>query len=89
MAVLAAVDAAAEQPHNTRAVAREHYVHPHVLGTFAAGTFQDQLAASPPLRRQLLEPDERALAGFLHVLLGNHEIAEPATRPRPRGKRGR
>jgi DNA topoisomerase-1 len=89
VAVLAAVDAAAEQLHNTRAVAREHYVHPHVLGTFAAGTFQDQLAASPPLRRRLLEPDERALAGFLHVLLGNHEIAEPATRPRPRGKRGR
>jgi DNA topoisomerase-1 len=89
VAVLAAVEAAAEQLHNTRAVAREHYVHPHVLETFAAGTFRDQLAASPPLRRRLLEPDERALAGFLHMLLGNHEVAEPATQPQPRGKRRR
>lgn len=82
VATLAAVDAAAEELHNTRAVAREHYVHPHVLSTFAAGTFGDHLAASRPLREPLLAPDEQRLAGFLQVLLeADQEIAEPATTP--------
>ncbi|MCU1658900.1 MAG: topoisomerase [Pseudonocardiales bacterium] len=69
VAVVAAVDAAALQLHNTRAVARDHYVHPHVLATFTEGTFGERLAVTKPLRRDLLEPDEQILAGFLRELL--------------------
>jgi DNA topoisomerase-1 len=69
IAALAAVDAAAEELHNARAVAREHYVHPHVLTSFADGTFREHLQTARPHRHQLLEPDEQALAGFLHTLL--------------------
>jgi DNA topoisomerase-1 len=68
-AVLAAVDAAADELHNTRAVAREHYVHPHVLDTFTAGTFARYLERTTPSRNRLLSADERRLAGFLQVLL--------------------
>jgi DNA topoisomerase IB len=55
--------------HNTRAVARDHYVHPHVLATFTEGTFGERLAVTKPLPRDLLEPDEQILAGFLRELL--------------------
>jgi DNA topoisomerase-1 len=69
-AMVAAVDAAAEQLHNTRTVAREHYVHPDIVATFAAGTFAEHLTAvRPRTRAALLEPDEQLLEGFLHVLL--------------------
>lgn len=66
---VAAVDAAAQDLRNTRAVARDHYVHPHLLETFAAGTFADHLEQARPSRRSLLTPDERQLTGFLQVLL--------------------
>ena len=68
-AVVAAVDAAAEELHNTRAVARDHYVHPHVLETFVKGTFADYLAESRPSRNPMLTPVERRLTGFLQILL--------------------
>ncbi|HJQ42265.1 MAG TPA: DNA topoisomerase IB [Jatrophihabitantaceae bacterium] len=68
-AMVAAVDAAADQLHNTRAVARDHYVHPHVLATFGNGTFADYLEHSRPNRNPMLTPIERRLAGFLQVLL--------------------
>ena len=73
-AVLAAVDKAAEKLHNTRAVARALYIHPHLLDTFTAGTFDGYVKTSRPRRRELLEPDEQALLGFLRVLLA-HEYA--------------
>jgi DNA topoisomerase-1 len=68
-AIIAAIDAAAEVLHNTRAVAREHYVHPHVLETFTAGTFDDYLGKARRVRTPLLHAEERRLAGFLEVLL--------------------
>lgn len=67
--VVAAVDAAAAQLHNTRAVARDHYVHPHVLSAFTDGSFANYLAAARPSRQTLLDGDERMLSGFLQVLL--------------------
>jgi DNA topoisomerase-1 len=70
-AVVAAVDLAADGLHNTRAVARAHYIHPHLLDTFTAGTFDGYLKATRPRQRELLESDERALLGFLRVLLAH------------------
>jgi DNA topoisomerase I len=69
LVVLGALDAASEVLGNTRAVARAHYVHPHLLSTFREGTFADYLERSAPRRRQLLDGDERALLAFLTVLL--------------------
>jgi DNA topoisomerase-1 len=81
-AVVAAVDAAAEDLRNTRAVARDHYVHPHVLETFASGTFFDHLERARRRREPLLTADERELAGFLQVLLaaeyGRSDLPRPA-----------
>lgn len=69
LAVVAAVDAAAGELHNTRAVARDHYVHPHLLQTFAAGTFGSYLDRARPARSPLLTADEQHLAGLLALLL--------------------
>lgn len=44
--VLAAIDAAAEQLGNTRAVCRASYVHPDVLTAAASGHLQELWAAS-------------------------------------------
>ena len=66
--VLAAVDAAAEVLHNTRAVARAHYVHPHVLECFADGTAAELLSRARVPRTPLLSLDERRLAGLLDTL---------------------
>lgn len=68
-AVLGAVDAAAEALGNTRAVAREHYVHPHLLDAFTAGTFARYLSAARPKARAGLDPDEQVLVAFLEQLL--------------------
>ena len=67
--VVEAVDAAADALRNTRAVARDHYIHPHVLQTFAAGTFADYLEQAKRVGSSQLTDDERQLAGFLEVLL--------------------
>jgi len=67
-AILAAVDAAADALSNTRAVARAHYVHPHVLSCFAEGRAAELLARSRPPREPLLIREERRLAGLLPVL---------------------
>ena len=68
---LDAIDAAADALGNTRAVARSHYVHPHVIETFVDGTFAERLAASTPVRRAGLTPDEQALLGYLEALLAD------------------
>lgn len=70
--VLGAIDAAAESLGNTRTVAREHYVHPHVLTAYTDGTFADYLKRCRPGRSAGLAPDERLLAAFLLQLL-EHE----------------
>lgn len=66
---VAAVDEAADVLRNTRAVARAHYVHPHLLQTYVDGTFDDCLRRGAPTRTPGLEPEERALEGFLRLLL--------------------
>jgi DNA topoisomerase-1 len=66
--VVAAVDEAAETLHNTRSVARAHYVHPHVLETYTEHTFGTYLDRSRPLELAGLEPVEQRLAGFLAEL---------------------
>ena len=70
-AVLAAVDLVADELRNTRAVARAHYIHPHLLDTFTAGRFAGYLTSSRQRKRDLLEPDEKSLLAFLRVLLAH------------------
>jgi DNA topoisomerase I len=71
LAVLTATDLAAEELRNTRAVARDHYIHPHLLQTFTAGTFGDYLKVARRRPQPLLEPDEQSLRAFLRVLLAH------------------
>jgi DNA topoisomerase I len=69
--VVEAVDEAANALGNTRTVARAHYVHPHILQTYAEHTFADYLARARPARRRsatALSKDERLLAAFLTEL---------------------
>jgi DNA topoisomerase-1 len=70
--LLEAVDAAADALGNTRAIAREHYVHPHLLDTARAGTLAANLARAPRVRAAGLSRDERALAGLLRVLFDDY-----------------
>jgi DNA topoisomerase-1 len=67
--LVAAADATAEALGNTRAVARAHYIHPHVLEAFADGTFKDQVRAGGAHRQPELSLDERRLFGFLKIAL--------------------
>ncbi|HEY2165762.1 MAG TPA: DNA topoisomerase IB [Jatrophihabitantaceae bacterium] len=68
---IAAVDAAATELGNTRAVARDHYVHPHLLASFADGTLAQHLTDVRPRRTALLDPDERRLLAVLERLLAD------------------
>lgn len=70
--VLNAIDAASAFLNNTRTVARAHYVHPHVIGSYLDGTFTEVLALRRPPRAPGLDADERALVGFLATLLDQH-----------------
>lgn len=70
--VVAALDATAAALGNTRAVARAHYVHPHLIDTYRDGTFGERLAALRPTRRKGLETDERDLLGYLDALLRDY-----------------
>jgi DNA topoisomerase I len=70
--VLNAVDAAAEFLNNTRAIARGHYVHPHVVEAYLDGSFPELLALRRPPRTPGLDRDERTLLGFLSTLLAKH-----------------
>lgn len=70
--VLNAIDAAADFLRNTRAVARSHYVHPHVVAAYLDGSFAEVLALRRPPRTPGLDSDERALLGFLDTLLARH-----------------
>jgi DNA topoisomerase-1 len=64
-----AIDEAAQVLGNTRAVARAHYVHPHVVSSFAEDTFSEYLDACTMRRSAFLDDDECALLAFLKVLL--------------------
>lgn len=70
--VLDAIDAAADVLGNTRAVARAHYVHPHVVETYLDGSFADRLADAPRPRVHGLTGDERALLGYLDALFNSN-----------------
>jgi DNA topoisomerase-1 len=67
--LVAAADAAAEALDNTRAVARAHYIHPHVLEAFAAGTFVERVRAGGGRRHEGLTASERRLLTFLVAAL--------------------
>ena len=71
---LAAVDEAAHELRNTRAVARDHYIHPHLLNSFVDGSFSTRLKGISPRRLPQLDPDERLLLAFLEHLLADTTI---------------
>ncbi len=64
-----ALDQAATVLGNTRAVARAHYVHPHMVSAFTGDRFADYLDACRVSRADYLDDDECALLGFLRVML--------------------
>ena len=64
-----AVDQAAELLGNTRAVARAHYVHPHLIESFTEDRFDGYLRNCTVRRSSHLDTDECMLRAFLHVLL--------------------
>ena len=64
--ILEAVDVAAEQLRNTRAVCRQSYVHPAVLDAFRDGTLHDHWATSRSSRR--LDRADRTLLKTLEDL---------------------
>jgi DNA topoisomerase-1 len=70
---IAAIDEAAQQLANTRAVARAHYVHPHVVAAFTNNRFEEYLATCTISRHEHLDRDECELLAFLRVLL-EHEF---------------
>jgi DNA topoisomerase-1 len=63
--ILAAIEAAADQLGNTRAVARSHYVHPTVIESFLDGRLGRFLRDWRGRARQGLDRDETALLAFL------------------------
>lgn len=85
---VAAIDEAAQQLANTRAVARAHYVHPHVVAAFTSNRFEEYLAACTVSRHEHMDRDECALLAFLRVLLerefdhrGDRPLTERMSQP--------
>lgn len=66
--VLAAVDEAAETLGNTRSVARDHYVHPHILESFADDTFVKYYKKLKPRAVKGLYKSETEMLDFLDKL---------------------
>ena len=77
LALVEAVDAAAAELHNTRAVARDHYVHPHLLSSIADGSMATMLHGLRRRRLPLLSSDEQLLLALLERMLSavEHELA--------------
>ena len=69
LALVQAVDVAAAELHNTRAVARDHYVHPHLLSAFADGTMETMLRGLRRRRLPLLTSEEQLLLALLGRML--------------------
>ncbi|HZC73930.1 MAG TPA: DNA topoisomerase IB [Jatrophihabitans sp.] len=63
--VLDAVDAAAEALGNTRAIARDHYVHPDVVAGYISGDLERFLAGRRARGTRWLDGAERLLLGYL------------------------
>lgn len=70
-AVVAAVDAAAEQLGNTRAVARAHYVHPVVIEGYLDGGLQRFVERWRGRARSGLDRDEAALLAYLQKAMAD------------------
>lgn len=68
-AALAAIDAAASALGNTRAVARAHYVHPHLIEAYLDDRLDALVAARRAPRVPGLTLEERQLLGVLGQLL--------------------
>jgi DNA topoisomerase-1 len=66
--VLDAVDQAAETLGNTRSVARDHYVHPHILESFADDTFAKYYKQLKPRAVRGLYKSETEMLDFLDKL---------------------
>ncbi|MEI7819012.1 MAG: DNA topoisomerase IB [bacterium] len=66
--VLDAVDQAAEVLGNTRSVARDHYVHPHILDSYSDETFAKYFSKLKPRRVKGLYTSETELLDFLDGL---------------------
>lgn len=66
--VIEAVDQAAETLGNTRSVARAHYVHPHILQTYARDDFNAYYERLRPRRQRYMTEDESELLQFLELL---------------------
>lgn len=64
--VIEAIDAAAEALGNTRAVARSHYVHPHVIEAYLGGDLDRFLTQRRSRARRHLDADEAGLLAFLN-----------------------
>ncbi len=73
--VVAAVDMAAEQLGNTRAVARAHYVHPAVVEGYLDGGLQRFLRGWHGRARRRLDCDETALLGYLEKAMSDPLVA--------------
>jgi DNA topoisomerase-1 len=73
--IVAAVDVAAEQLGNTRAVARAHYVHPAVVEGYLDGGLQRFLRGCNGRARQRLDRDETALLGYLEKAMSDPLVA--------------
>lgn len=69
--VLNAVDSAAQSLGNTRAVARAHYVHPHLIEAYLDGSLETFLKRSPRRSSRYLDADDTALLRFLAYSLRN------------------
>ncbi|MBP9827219.1 DNA topoisomerase IB [Candidatus Saccharibacteria bacterium] len=66
--VIQAVDQAAEALGNTRSVARDHYVHPHILAAYSGETFLKLFNQVKPKQIRGLQLAEAELLAFLERL---------------------
>lgn len=75
--VLAALDAVSQRLGNTRAVAREHYVHPHVLSAYEQGTLAEELLAALEAAEPPIDNSEQRLLAFLRYRLEHDAATTP------------
>lgn len=69
--IVAAVDEAAEQLGNTRAVARAHYVHPALIEGYLDGGLQQFVKSWRGRARQRLDRDETAMLAYLEKAMAD------------------
>lgn len=75
---LDAVDAAADALGNTRAIARDHYVHPDIVAGYLTGDLQRFVAGRRARPTRWLDADERLLAAYLADALDRRAGEFPA-----------